>query len=573
MKDALALSELIERTGATTELRAFEDVYTAFAGKREDVSPAKLAELARSSGIRSSDPEATTKLKAAIGEGFKRTARTHFTVEGAPSLPVIMTMFGPRIVPDVAPLTRVVHDEVAERKWLGAADAAHVLGHDRARTFITDYDRFPELPAAFTRARAELRAGAFGAKDVYGSWLRSVLALGDKPTGVAPSFMRTDAYADHRLNSALVAYGQIRHTFVLLSAQGYDSYGCEIPDAYVEPLPAVWDALLAHVRNMRAQAKGWEGLERAVAMLAAIARDETNGRALTEPQKRWLGMVSEHIANGGYVSTGEPPKWTGWYFDMFEDREHGATSSTGFIADYFTLSNAGQVAYLGAEGPRLGVYIVDTNGEPRAMVGPVAKGFEAHAPIAGRLDDAKVFEPGTVKEAPWRTSYAVPERADPPLGLEGEVVRCGEVASARHSVFDVLPTPADAGAPLGPVEWRVAVRSTRASAGPTSITLLDHHGDPITSKLVLDVGREWQVGLFDLTPDVAKAHYGVEALHVRVEDLARSHTGVGAFDYATSPSVFSGTDYSSVEKIPARPRGPGFFGIGVVRTAAPREPE
>lgn len=568
VKDALALSELVERTGATAELRTFEEVYTAFAGRREDVSPAKLAELARAKGIRSSDAEATAKLKAAIGDGFKRTARTHFTVEGAPELPVILTMFGPRIVPDVAPLTRVVHDEISERKWLGAADAAHVLGHDRARAFISDFERFPGLPEAFTRARTELRGGVTGTKDIYGSWLRSILALADKPSGVAPSFTKTDAYADHRLNSALVGYGQLRHTFVLLAAQGYDSYGCEIPDAYVEPLPAVFDALLAHVRNMRGQVKGWEGLERVVAMLATIARDETNGRALTEPQKRWLGMVSEHIANGGYVSTGEPPKWTGWYFDMFEDREHGATSDTAFIADYFTLSNARQVAYLGAEGPRLGVYIVDTNGEPRAMVGPVAKGFEAHAPIEGRLDDAKVFEPSTAKQDVWRASFAVPERADPPLGLEGEIVRCGEEISQAPSWEIARPLDADAAGPTKPVvpsEWRVAVRSTRTSAGPTSITLLDHHGDPITSKLVIDVGPEWKVGLFELSPEVVKARYGVEAVHVRVDDLARSRSGTGSFDYTTSPSVFSGKDYSASEKMPARPRGPGFFTVGAVR--------
>src|SRR5205823_2687545 len=116
VRDALALTELIDRTGASNEVHAFEEVYTTFAGKREDVSPAKLSELARAKGIRSSDPEATEKLKTAIGDGFKRTARTHFTVEGAPNLPVILTMFGPRIVPDVAPLTRVVHDAIPERK-------------------------------------------------------------------------------------------------------------------------------------------------------------------------------------------------------------------------------------------------------------------------------------------------------------------------------------------------------------------------------------------------------------------------------------------------------------------------
>jgi hypothetical protein len=448
-----------------------------------------------------------------------------------------------------------------------------MLGHDRARAFIGDFDRVPGLAQAFSSARAELRGNATAAKDVYGSWLRAVLALGERPSGVVPSFVASEAYADHRLNSALVGYGQLRHAFVLLATQGYDAYGCEIPDAYVEPLPAVFEALLAHVRGMRAYASGWEGLERVLAMLAGIARDETNGKKLTEPQRRWLAMVSEHIANGGYVSTGEPPKWTGWYFDMFEDREHGATSSTAFVADYFTLTNAGQVAYLGAEGPRLGVYIVDTNGEPRAMVGPVAKGFESHAPIAGRLDDAKVWEPSTVKVAPWRASFAVPERPQPALGLLGEVVRCGDPppSTAPYGAFRVPPVPpsdpATPAGPTAPAEWRVAVRSVRAAPGPTRVTLLDHHGDPLTEGLELDVGGEWKVGAFDLTDELVNARYGVEAVHVRVLDLGRSRTGVGPFDYTTSPSVFAGKDYDADGKGPTRPRGPGYFTIGGAQLA------
>lgn len=566
VKDALALTELIDRTGASTEVRAFDEIYTTFAGKREDVSPAKLSELARAKGLRSTDPEAADKLKAAIGDTFVRTARTHFTVENAPKLPVIMTMLGPRIVPDVAPLTRVVHDAIPERKWIDAADAGHILGHDRARAYLADFSR-PGLAQAFAGARAELRANATAAKDVYGSWLRAVLAIAETPTGTVPSFTKNEAYADHRLNSALVGYGQLRHAFVLLAAQGYDAYGCEIPDAYVEPLPAVFEALLAHVRGMRAHSPGWAGLERVLAMLATIARDETSGRQLTEPQRRWLAMVSEYIANGGYVSTGEPPKWTGWYFDMFDDREIGATKSPAFIADYFTLTNAEQVAYLGADGPRLGIYIVDTNGEPRAMVGPVAAGFEAHAPIAGRLDDAKVFDATTEKKAPWRASYAAPERPDPPLGLEGAVVLCGDAPSSRGGLYaeaNIASAPVDAGPnkPPMPNEWRVAVRSVRATAGPTSITLLDHHGDPLTSKLVIEVDGEWKVGVFDLSAELVKAHYGVEALHVRVEDLSRSRAGTGHFDYTTSPSVFQGKDYETDGKAQARPQGPGYFKIG-----------
>ena len=86
------------------------------------------------------------------------------------------------------------------------------------------------------------------------------------------------------------------------------------------------------------------GVERGFAKLSSIAHDKTEGRVLTDDQKRWLGMGSEHVPVGGFGDSGEPPKWTGLYFDMFEDREIGATKQTAFIGDTFTLTNESQVA-------------------------------------------------------------------------------------------------------------------------------------------------------------------------------------------------------------------------------------
>ena len=569
-KDALALSELVAQSGADAELAVFEDIYGTFAGKREDVSPAALHELATKNGIHARDADAADKLKAAIGAGFVRTANTHFRPEGARDLPVILTVFGPRIVPDVAPLSLVVHDKVPDRYLLGAGDVGYALGHDRALHYIADRGRFPALASALRSARTDMASGAAASKNLYGTWLRSVLALADRPSGVAPSFASSEAYDDHRLDSALVGYGQIRHTFVLLAAQGYDTNGCEIPDAYVEPLPAVWDALLAHVRLLRTKVdpKSWGGLERGIAKLAEIAHDEAAGRLLTVEQKRWLGMVSEHVPVGGWGDSGEPPKWTGWYFDMFEDREQGATKQTAFIADYFTLTNANRVAYLGSENPRIGIYVVDVNGEPRAMVGPVAKGFEAHAPIEGRLADGSVFEPATaaLEQAPWRASFAAPSDPAPALGLEGVLVRCGDGEPESETNGFVMMNPSapvvDAGPPK-PAEWRIAIRSTRATAGATTVTLLDHHGDPLSQALRIDVGASWKVAAFDMPQTLARSRHGVEALHVRVEDLAPSGTGKGPFDYTSSPSVFARFSPMETAAPPGlRPAGTAPFAIG-----------
>ena len=88
----------------------------------------------------------------------------------------------------------------------------------------------------------------------------------------------------------------------------------------------------------------------------------------------------------------------------------------------------------------------------------------------------------------------------------------------------------------------------------------------------VDVTPSWSVVAFDLPSSFADAKYGVEALHVRVSDLATSGTGTGAWDLATSPSVFFGKDFEMDGKAPARPRGVSDFAIGGPLVVTPPSP-
>jgi hypothetical protein len=457
-----------------------------------------------------------------------------------------------------------VHDAVQGRAQLGAADVAHVLGHDRAKAFLArDLEAHRGLAGALDKARASLAAGLEGKSDVQTTFLRTLLALAQEPAGVRPSFMDRDAHADLRMSSALVGYAQLRHTFILTSGQGYDAYGCEIPGAYVEPLAPFYDAAIAHVEGMRKVVGGFDGLLRVLSMLRAIAKTELATGAPSPEQSEWLAMVAEFVPNGGLGGgSSTPPKWTGWYFDMFEDREIGATESTEVIADYFTLTNAGQVAYLGADGPRLGVFVVDSGGEPRAMVGPVAHGYELLAPLGKRLDDAAA-RGHEGKRARFRESFAAEPPPELPLGLAVSTFEC--------------PIGSE---PDAKVEVRVVLASERA-LGPVTVTVLDHHGDPIAPAATQDVGEGLRVFAFAFpevqwsgsAPAPFPDHVGppnswlVEALSLRIEDLSRSGLGRGAWDFATSPSVFLGKSY---DLPPTRPRGVGPFLLGFEgRTIAP----
>jgi hypothetical protein len=543
-RDALALADLASRAGVLPDLRIFEDTYSVFAGRREDVSVPDLLALAHKAKIAPADADAPAKLRAAIGDGWKRTARTHYMPEGATDLPAIATLMGPRIVPDVAPLTTLVHDRIPERKMLGAADVAYVLGHDRAKQALAgDLARYPGLGAALDRARADLAASARGKADVYSTWMTAITRLADPPAGAVPTFMRSDAYADMRMSSALAGYAQLRHTFVLLAGEGYDAYGCEIPDGWVEPAVGTYDALLAWARAAKTAAPGrakyFRRVEQVLGMLRAIATTELAGAPLSEAQRRWLGMVAEFTPVGGYGGdSGEPPKWTGWYFDLFPDREHGAERAVDLVADYFTLTNAGVVRYLGVEKAALGAFVVDTGGVRRLMVGPVAKPYEASVPIGPRLDDehARALAGGD-KRAPWTASYLAPAKPEPPIATR--FFACGD-------------------------EARVVVTSD-AQLGPVTVELLDHHGDALTDSLTLDVGDGPTAFAFAVPKAMLGAANGIEGVHLRVHDLARAGVGKGRWDFVAGGSVYPVAE--------PYPRKASAYGLDVaLGSMAPPEP-
>jgi hypothetical protein len=120
----------------------------------------------------------------------------------------------------------------------------------------------------------------------------------------------------------------------------------------------------------------------------------------------------------------------------------------------------------------------------------------------------------------------------------------------------------------GKLEVRILLAADRQT-GPVSVTLLDHHADPLAPPITRSVTDEIVVFPFLFPevpqddkekPDPKRSFYGsrkieylVEALSVRIEDLGHSGLGKGPYDYFTSPSVFSGK--GDWENMPRRPTG------------------
>lgn len=505
---ALALADLVERAGATADVAALDRAWGVLAGYREDVSIAELAKLRAQAQITSlTAPDAADRLRAAIGDRYQRTARLHYMPEGSPILPAIATLLGPRVVPDAQATRPLVHDEVANREILHAADLGYALGHDRALVYLAeDRKAFPTLDAQLAKARAIVTTAHRG-DDLYSAWLDAVVGLAKPETGTLPSYAALPAYADRRLESALVGYGQIKHNYVLAVGESYFAGGCEIPDGYVEPASATYDHLLDYAHRGAAlwptldpkDTTGgrayFERLGTLLGTLRAIQLQELAGRPLTEDQRAFLSMVVE-MAPG---TTGGPPTYTGWWFDLFRRRELDGLAPPDFIASFFT---GGKIAYLGATQPRLGVFVVDTGGAPRLAVGPVARGYEYQGPVAKRVADADARElPEAERSSPWAATYAVK-----PVGVEPKL----HVSWTPGSGIE-LAAP--------------------AALGTITIDVLDHHRRPIKT-----IRRDVKAGKTVIDPKLTrKQTERAEGLHFRI----------GTFDAWEEVGVVESAVYAS----------------------------
>ncbi|HEX3761312.1 MAG TPA: DUF3160 domain-containing protein [Kofleriaceae bacterium] len=459
--DALALADLVDRTRLTKQVAMLDTAWALLAGRREDVSVAELSTLRRAAKIdKLTDPDAATKLRAAIGDQFQRIARLHYMPAGSTQLPAIATLLGPRVVPDADATRPLVDGEVPGRTRLTAADMAYVLGHDRAKTYLaSELAKFPTLGAQLDVARDRISHGPSSDSDLYSAWLSAVVMLGERRSGTWPSFTTTPAYADFRIDTALTAFGHIKHNYVLIAGESYFEGGCVIPDGYVEPAPSTYAMLLNYAERgeMAMAALDADGslggaryftqLATVLTVLMEIQDTELADRPLSANQRAFLSMVAEMEPG----TTGGPPTYTGWWFDMFRHREVDGLAPPDYIASYFTGE---AIAYIGATAPRLGVFVVDTGGPPRLMVGPVARGYEYEGPVAHRLDNAEARALAEAdRKAPWAASYTAPAPPAPRLYLHW---------------------------------WRgddekAVIIDTDVAVGPVTIELYDHHRVALTS--------------------------------------------------------------------------------------------
>ena len=245
-------------------------------------------------------------------------------------------------------------------------------------------------------------------RNLYWAWLYSLMPLLDDFGEGYPSFMRTQAWRDKELNTALASWAELRHDTILFAKQSYTSGTTSMPPqpkpvvGYVEPAPAFYSRMLAltvMTRNGLAQLNTLndsektrlESLERTLRRLLGISRNELEGKELNDSDYEFIRNFGENL-------------------DAIVTGVESEGKETTMVADVHTDVNSPPQVL--EEGVGYVDLIVTAYKVPDGRIivgaGPVLSYYEFKQPIAERLTDEKWKEmlKGKAPDRPkWTNSF------------------------------------------------------------------------------------------------------------------------------------------------------------------------
>ncbi len=367
------------------------------------------------------------------GFGIQRIAsQILFVPPGGAGVPLdrVMLFFGQRFVIDSAVLSDVVFDRVRgtpKRMLPNPLDVAFgALGNSAAAPLLaTELGTYPNYPGALHDARklVDSHDAAFWGASLYGNWLSALRALspaGGDATAAAgmPAVAKTEAWSRRLLNAQLASWAELRHDTLLYAKQSYTAVpSCDFPDAYVDPYPEAWSALVRFARLGQALAAtlpttaSWSptaiedyfaGVESTLSTLQGMAEAERAGQPFTAEQMAFINQTVEETSMSGGCAPTTVQK--GWYVKLFLTRQD-TTKTDPTIADVHSDPADAKILHVGTGLPRLMVVTADGCNGPRAYAGVVSSYYEKTTTDYTRLDD--MAWAGQVMQAPdvgWMSS-------------------------------------------------------------------------------------------------------------------------------------------------------------------------
>ena len=320
--------------------------------------------------------------------------------------PISLMLFGQRFTLDTWVLGNVVYDRLlrdgqpVERPLPTGFDAMAALGNDQAITHLQpELNKYGYEPTLATmRQQIDALDSSYWQAPIYNQWLQMIRTL-NAPTVAEnyPAAMRTSAWADKNLQTQLASWAQLRHDNILYVKQSYTSAQvvCEFPSVYVEPQPALYQALYDFAQNgatmigsidddFRSKANlqtFFANVMESAQLLAQISEKELAQVPLTEEERLFLeSLVIKQDYSPGCGGATFEEMWDGWYMHLIFGRDE----SPALIADIHTNPTNDpsstlyppRVLHVGT-GPAAAMFMIVDMGEgPTLHVGPAFTYYE-----------------------------------------------------------------------------------------------------------------------------------------------------------------------------------------------------
>lgn len=170
-----------------------------------------------------------------------------------PNYPLVFQFMGQRFVPDSYIFQNLIFDRVGYNSTGGrrilpkGLDLFAVLGSQRAYQLLTpDFD-FTSYQDNLNKLQQEFNnwTDENWTYSSYTSWIYALQSLVNiNYTNDYPDFMKTSAWQDEKLNTALSSWAQLRHDTILYAKQTYGmGVICSYPEAFLEPNPTFYSRL------------------------------------------------------------------------------------------------------------------------------------------------------------------------------------------------------------------------------------------------------------------------------------------------------------------------------------------
>lgn len=348
-----------------------------------------------------------------------------------------LRFMGQRFVPDAFIFRQLVDRNVPDRMLPKALDVFATLGSDRALMHLEgsgDTAMENYLPN-MTKLRDQFAAydEQVWTQNLYWSWIYTLLPLLDPVDTGYPSFMRSEAWLDKQLTTALGSWTQLKRDTILYAKQVYVEKGAgplpppepEPPKGYVEPVPMIYAriAALAHMTIDGLEERGMlleddkrplEDMIEIANQLQTIAEKELQGQSLTEDEYRFIRFYGADIEGLTFAADDDAI----YYGGASGTPTGGDDLQVAVVADVATDPN-GAVLEEGV-GRVFDIYVVAPIEDQLVLTkGGVFSHYEFSQPLSNRLTDEAWRAMLDRGEAPplasWTASYLVEETTEQEL--------------------------------------------------------------------------------------------------------------------------------------------------------------